>query len=522
MLKRTTIAMACVVVLWCGFLALNPAQAAQRAAPAAPQNVRASVANGGITVQWDAVTGAASYDLYRGLSSNGETLYASGIVSNYFVNTKVTTSPTYYYEVTAVNGGGQSPRSAEAHATLATGGTSTSSSPSTAATVPSAPGLGQLALLAVLLLLAIGGLVMVGRFVLRQRQGSVDSTATGPLSTRLPDSPYAEERMVPPPPHSRSLPSSPSYRSSSRPRPEDDPDRIYGPPDPVPGWGLTNEMPALGAPFAGVPSVFSDEDATVIAGDESTGERHLLRARGPSGWIPAWPVEAPAPAADAATPRRTMWLLAGGLGAIGVAMLVVLAVVASSVLGNALGGSTPVVEHQPTATPVPPTATVVPTATVAPQQVAAALSCGGPGAGVYSADPKSDSGGFSALAGGTYRTSHPIDIGQVTDPAPQSVYQHERWGDNFSYTFQNLPQGNRFVVRLDFAELFSRSRASACSTCGSTISRCCRISTSSPPLADRLRRCRVPSPSRRWSGTCSSSPSAPATPTMPNATASKC
>jgi hypothetical protein len=461
MLKRMIIALACIGVLYGGTLALSPALAAQLAVPAAPQNVHSSVANGAVTVQWDAVSGAASYDLYRGLSSNGETVYASGIVSNFFVNTKVSAGITYYYEVTAVNGSGQSPRSAETQAVLSTGATTTTTPRATPTKASSAPGLGQVVLIAFLLLVAIGGLVFVARFVLRRRPGRIDASATGPLSARLADSPYADEWMAPPPPESRPLAMPPSSQRS-RPRLEDtDPDRSYGPPDPAPGWGLTHEMPALGAPFAGVPSVYGDEDvpiyrdedATVFAGDDGPEERFPRRSRDSSGWIPAWPVEETASSGGENNgSRRTMWLIIGGFGTMGVAVLVVLAVVAGNVLGNAIGSSSTLVTgHQPTVTPIPPTATVVPTATTPPQQVLAAVSCGGPAAGVYIADPK---GGSAFGNGSTYQTSQPIDIGQVTDPAPQSVYQHERWGNNFSYTFHNLPSANAITVRLDFAELF--------------------------------------------------------------------
>ena len=32
----------------------------------------------------------------------------------------------------------------------------------------------------------------------------------------------------------------------------------------------------------------------------------------------------------------------------------------------------------------------------------------------------------------------PIDVTGITNPAPETVYQSERWGTNFSYTFSNL------------------------------------------------------------------------------------
>ncbi|HEV3298069.1 MAG TPA: malectin domain-containing carbohydrate-binding protein [Planctomycetaceae bacterium] len=50
-------------------------------------------------------------------------------------------------------------------------------------------------------------------------------------------------------------------------------------------------------------------------------------------------------------------------------------------------------------------------------------------------------------------TSAAIDTSAVTNPAPQVVYQTERYGSTFSYTLPNLTPGASYTVRLDFAEL---------------------------------------------------------------------
>jgi hypothetical protein len=41
----------------------------------------------------------------------------------------------------------------------------------------------------------------------------------------------------------------------------------------------------------------------------------------------------------------------------------------------------------------------------------------------------------------------------VTNPAPQAVYQSNRYG-NFSYAIPNLTPNAAYTVRLDFAELY--------------------------------------------------------------------
>jgi len=56
--------------------------------------------------------------------------------------------------------------------------------------------------------------------------------------------------------------------------------------------------------------------------------------------------------------------------------------------------------------------------------------------------------------GGTMRTvSNSITISGITDPAPQGVYQSERYG-NSTYTFPELTPGVEYTVRLHFAELY--------------------------------------------------------------------
>jgi hypothetical protein len=54
--------------------------------------------------------------------------------------------------------------------------------------------------------------------------------------------------------------------------------------------------------------------------------------------------------------------------------------------------------------------------------------------------------------GSTGSTSAAIDTSGVTNPAPQAVYQTERWNNN-TYTFPNLIAGTSYKVRLHFAEI---------------------------------------------------------------------
>ena len=55
--------------------------------------------------------------------------------------------------------------------------------------------------------------------------------------------------------------------------------------------------------------------------------------------------------------------------------------------------------------------------------------------------------------GNTSGTGATIDTGAVTNPAPQAVYQSERWGNNI-YTFSGLLSGTNYKIRLHFAEIY--------------------------------------------------------------------
>src|SRR5580704_7187425 len=72
------------------------------------------------------------------------------------------------------------------------------------------------------------------------------------------------------------------------------------------------------------------------------------------------------------------------------------------------------------------------------------ISAGGPATGTWVADKDFTGGATSA-------TTHAITTTGVTNPAPQSVYQHNRYG-NFTYTIPGYTPGATYTIRLHFAE----------------------------------------------------------------------
>jgi len=93
--------------------------AAQVAAPAIPTNLEVRPTSHTalpITLKWDAVPGATSYNVFRGTSPGAENPapYAT-TTTNSFTDTNVTQGPppTYFYKIAAVGAGGTSAQSAE-------------------------------------------------------------------------------------------------------------------------------------------------------------------------------------------------------------------------------------------------------------------------------------------------------------------------------------------------------------------------------------------------------------------------
>jgi hypothetical protein len=78
-----------------------------------------------------------------------------------------------------------------------------------------------------------------------------------------------------------------------------------------------------------------------------------------------------------------------------------------------------------------------------------AINAGGAATGSFAAD-ENYSGGT------TYSTTASINTSGVSNPAPQAVYQTERYG-NFTYTLPNLIPGAQYTVRLHFAEIYWNS-----------------------------------------------------------------
>jgi uncharacterized protein (DUF1800 family) len=87
--------------------------------PPAPLNLSATPGDSFVTLSWSPAERAASYNVYRGTSANGQLPepLMTGVTTSAFVDATATNGVTYFYKVTGVNTAGESPRSGEATAT---------------------------------------------------------------------------------------------------------------------------------------------------------------------------------------------------------------------------------------------------------------------------------------------------------------------------------------------------------------------------------------------------------------------
>jgi predicted carbohydrate-binding protein with CBM5 and CBM33 domain len=95
------------------FLQVVPA-----AVPPAPTGLTAAAGNAQVQLAWNAAAGATSYNVKRSTTNGGPySNVATGVTATSYTNTGLTNGTTYYYVVTAVNAGGESPVSNQASAT---------------------------------------------------------------------------------------------------------------------------------------------------------------------------------------------------------------------------------------------------------------------------------------------------------------------------------------------------------------------------------------------------------------------
>ena len=85
--------------------------------PPTPTGLAATGGNTQVALTWNASSGATSYNVKRATTSGGPYSTITNVTGTSFTNTGLSNGTTYYYVVSAVNAGGESPNSAQASAT---------------------------------------------------------------------------------------------------------------------------------------------------------------------------------------------------------------------------------------------------------------------------------------------------------------------------------------------------------------------------------------------------------------------
>ena len=96
-----------------GISGIQVVQIKQASPPSAPQNLIAKSGDGQVLLSWNAVADATSYRLKRSLTSGGPYEVVAGLTGTNIVNDVLDNGVPYYFVVSAVGVGGESPDSSE-------------------------------------------------------------------------------------------------------------------------------------------------------------------------------------------------------------------------------------------------------------------------------------------------------------------------------------------------------------------------------------------------------------------------
>jgi fibronectin type 3 domain-containing protein len=356
--------------------------------PPAPSGLTANPANDEIDLTWNPSAGATSYSVYRGTAPGAEGTTAVGTTTtNSFSNTGLTNGTGYYYTVAASNAAGASAKTAE-----------TNTVPSAAVVAPPVP------------------------------FGVVVTPSAGQISLQWTYEENATSYQV--------------YRGTTP-----------GGEGATPLATVTSSSYTDTAVTSGTTYYYEIVALTGTTASARSTE-YSANTNGTTGTAPATPTGLVASAGNAsvgltwtASAGATSYSIYRGTAAGAEGATAVGTSTSNSFTNTGLTNGTTyyyTITASNTAGTSAKSAEVHATPTTTTGTGGVQISAGGPAAAPFVADE-------DFTGGATSNTTHAITTTGLTNPAPQSVYQHNRYG-NFTYTVPGLTAAAGYMVRLHFAE----------------------------------------------------------------------
>ncbi len=358
------------------------------AAPPAPTGLSANPADSSIDLTWNPSAGATSYSIYRGIAPGAEgTTPVGTTTTDSFTDTGLTNGTGYYYTVAASNAAGASAKTAE-----------TNTVPSAAVVTPPVP------------------------------FGVVVTTASGQINLQWTYEENATSYRI--------------YRSTTP-----------GGEGATPLATVTSSSYTDSSVTSGVTYYY---EITALTGTTESGRSSEYSANTTgTGTAPPTPTGLVATAGNgsvalswAASTGATSYSIYRGTTAGGEGSTPVATITSNSYTNTGLTNGTTYYYKVAAANSAGTSAqssevSATPT-TTAPPPSSLQISAGGPASGTWVADE-------DFAGGATAAVTNAITTTGVTDPAPQSVYQHNRYG-NFTYSIPGFTAGTSYTIRLHFAE----------------------------------------------------------------------
>jgi fibronectin type 3 domain-containing protein len=416
--------------------------------PPTPTGLAATAGNASVALAWTASSGATSYNIYRGTTSGGEgTTPVATTASTSYTDTGLTNGTKYYYKVSATNGGGTSAQSSEASATPS------SSSPTSVQISAGGP--------------ATGTWAADEDFTGGATSATTNAISTTGVTNPAPQSVYQHNRYgnftytipgaIPGDTYRIRLHFAEEYWTTAG-------SRIFNVSiDGTPVLTNFDIFATAGGEYKAVVEQFSEVapsngtftiQFSTVKDNAQVNGIEILSSSTPAP--PPTPTGLAAIAGNAsmilnwtASPGATSYNIycgttSGGEGTTPVGTSTTNSFTVTGLTNGTTYYCTVSATNSAGTSAQSSEVSGTPTTGSPPPPSSLQISAGGPATGTWVADEDFTGGATAAV-------TNAISTTGVTNPAPQSVYQHNRYG-NFTYAIPGFTAGTSYTIRLHFAE----------------------------------------------------------------------